>query len=115
MSASRLRPNASDPGTDTLILGHEDGHVFMVFERPVKFVKLDAVTAVKVAEQMARDSYHAMFGDTPTTGSKSVIAEQKRATLVKRVELMIKSMQERGDHPSLQANAVVDAVMTELA
>lgn len=107
----------SGPGTDTLAVGTEDGHVFLIFEKPVKFVKLDAITALKIGERLARDSYKAFFGadgDDPTTQSKSVIADQKRAVLVVRVEHMIRSMQDKGEHPKFQAHAIVDQVMQEL-
>lgn len=113
MSAQLL--DKSGPGTDTMALGEEDGHVFLIFEKPVKWVKLDPLTAKNVGERMARDSYKALFGDTPTTQARSVIVEQKRSTLVTRVEHMLRSMAEQGQHPKMQANAVVDQVMQELA
>ena len=103
-------------GTDTVALGHEDGHVFLIFEKPVKWVKLDPITAAMVANQMATDGYHAKYGDTPGGQSKSVIADQKRIILVRRVEKMIQAMQNAvpATHPQLQAQAVVDAMLQEV-
>jgi hypothetical protein len=103
-------------GTDTVQLSHKDGFVFLHFERPIEWVKLDPPTANRVAEAMARAAYTSVSGDTPTTQAKSQITEQLRVRLKNRVSIMIRSAYSEAPIPSpeIQATRIVDECMKEL-
>lgn len=107
-----LPPNV----TQTIQISDRDGLCILHFEKPVEWVALDPATAASVAEALARSSYKAKFGDTPTTEKQSQITEQLRVRVQKRVELMLQSM--AGEIPrvefSVQAVRVTDAVFKEV-
>lgn len=103
-------------GTRSVQLSDKDGNVILHFEKPVQWVALDPMTAGRLAEAMARASYKAVAGDTPTP-QRTQILDRIRARLVKRVELMIKTFEERAPkpHPKVQATEIVDKVLKEVA
>lgn len=103
------------PGTDTVQLSDRDGFVFLHFEKPVEWVKLDPGTASKFAEATARAAYKCVAGDTPTTTAQSQITEQVRVRCKNRVAMMIRSMATEAPVPSyeLQAIRIVDAILKE--
>lgn len=107
----------SGEGTHTLAIGDRDGLVIMTFERPVKWVALDPETGRQAAEQLARSSYKAKFGDTPTTQRRSAISDQKIATLRIRLRNILKGELPGADEAkyAITANAMLDAVLTEIA
>lgn len=105
------------PGvTQTVQISDRDGLVLLHFEKPIEWCALDPATAAGVAESLARASYKAKFGDTPTTEKQSQITEQIRVRLQKRVELMLRSM--AGEVPrvefDVQATRVTDAIFKEV-
>lgn len=104
-------------GTDTVQISDKDGFVFMHFEHPVEWCKLDPHTGAEFAEAFARACYKAVNGDTPTTGKKSQITEQIRLRVIKRVELMLRSMASEVNVPAykVQAEKIVDIIMGEFA
>lgn len=107
----------SGSGTHTIAIGDRNGQVVLRFERPVEWVSLDAETARNVAEQIARSSYKAKFGDTPTTERRSAISDQKVATLRIRLRNILKGELPGADEAkyAITANAMLDAVLTEIA
>jgi kynureninase len=111
MSAQRT----DGPGTDTVQLSDRDGFLFLHFEKPVEWVKLDPQTASRLAETMARVAYKCVAGDTPTTTAQSQITEQLRVRCKNRVAMMIRSMAAEAPVPSyeLQAIRIVDAILKE--
>lgn len=106
---SSLPPNE---GTDTLAIGDEGGVVYLRFEKPVLWVALDPETGRQVAEKIARSSYKARFGDDPTTQARSAITDAKVATCRIRVRKMLDGME--GTENAIKANAIVDAILTEV-
>jgi hypothetical protein len=102
--------------THTVQLSDKDGLVIMHFEKPVEWVALDPATAAALSESMARASYKAKFGDTPSTEKRSQITEQLRVRMQRRIELMLRSMAGESPVPEfkLQATRVVDAVFKEV-
>ncbi|MHB0965534.1 MAG: hypothetical protein ACYC36_03680 [Bellilinea sp.] len=112
MTAQALIDNE---GTRTVQVSDRDGMVIMHFEKPVRWCALDAQTAVSFAEAVARASYAATFGDTPTTQAKSQITDQLAARMRGRVELMLRSMMADGVDAKIQAQRIVDIVLTEVA
>ena len=103
-------------GTRTVQLSHKDGDVILHFERPVRWVALDGLTAGRLAEAMARASYTALAGDTPTP-EKTQILDRIRARLVVRVTRMLEAFEHRQPkpHAKVQATEVVDQVLKEVA
>lgn len=112
MSARRL----DGPGTQTVGVDREDGFVYLRFEKPVMWVKLDPGTALAVGQQLAKDSYHAKFGDEPDEKFKQ-LTEQVRITCKNRVALMLRSFMGRAPIPpfEIQASEIVDACLREVA
>lgn len=111
---SSLPPNE---GTDTVVIGEERGQVILRFQKPVWYLALDPETARQVAEKIARDSYKARFGDTPTTERRSAITDQKIAVLRVRARNILKGSFAGAEETSFAtaANAIVDAVLSEMA
>lgn len=103
--------------TDTVELGTREGKVVLKFQAPVEWVALDPQTAAGLGEAMARAAYEAVWGDDPTTQSKSAITEAVRIRLRNRVALMLSSMSADQPVPSFrtQAERVVDACLKEVA
>lgn len=101
-------------GTRTVQLSDRDGDVIMHFERPVRWVALDAMTAARLGEAMARASYKAMAGDTPTP-HRTQLTDTIRARLVARVTLMLRSFDVRSPRPDpkIQATEIVDQCLKE--
>lgn len=116
MSASASPISGAGGDTFEMVVRVEDGHkdvVALEFNKPVRKVYLPPETARAVGEKFARCAYQAQFGDTPTTQSGSAITDMKISRLRIRVAKMIEGMQ--GQDPKIQANAIVDAVLTEVA
>ena len=111
MSAGRL----SGPGTDTLVVGDEGGYVVLLFKQPVRWVKLDPPTALRVGEQLSRSSYRAKFGDDPTTHASRQITEQIRVRLIATATLIVRTAQGDGTDAKIVAQRVVDNCLRELA
>lgn len=112
MSASILQDNE---GTRTVQVSERHGDVVLHFERPIRYCALDAATAARFAEAVARAAYTAVSGDTPTTTNRSQITEQIRVRLVRRVELMLGSFAREAPMPEfkVQACAIVDECLKE--
>lgn len=111
MSAQRT----DGPGTDTVQLSDRDGFLFLHFEKPVEWVKLDPGTASRLSETMARVAYKCVAGDTPTTMAQSQITEQLRVRCKNRVKMMLRSMASEAPTPDydIQASRIVDAILKE--
>lgn len=103
-------------GTRSVQLSDRDGQVIMHFEKPVRWVALDPMTAGRLAEAMARASYKAVAGDTPTP-RKTQILDRIRARLVVRVTRMLESFDNKQPrpHPKVQATQIVDQILKEAA
>lgn len=114
MTASVLVDNE---GTRTVQVSNRDGDVVLHFERPIRYCALDAGTAARFAEAVARAAYTAVAGDTPTTIKRSQITEQIRLRLTRRVELMLGSFDRAAPRPEpkVQAAAIVDECLKEVA
>lgn len=101
-------------GTTTVAVGDRDGQVVLQFPKAVSWAALDPETARQVGEAMARTAYKCRYGAEPDKASGSKIAEGVYQKLVKRVELVISSMQRKQKHPTVVASEVVDVVMREV-
>lgn len=110
-------PSLEGEGTHTLAVGDEHGLVFLIFERPVRWVSLDPESARQVAEKIARTSYKARFGDDPTPERRSHISDTKIAALRIRLRNILKAKFVGAEEAqfAVVANACLDAVLTEIA
>lgn len=100
--------------SDTIAVGDRDGLVLLSFPKPVQWVTLDPETARNVAEAIARRSYKARFGDDPTP-QRTAITDALRTRCVNRAKLMLRSMAGDGTDFDVQAQRIVDQILTEAA
>ena len=95
-----------------LAIGERDGAVVLSFSRDVRECVLDAETARAAGEQLARSAYRAHYGHEPTA-ARSQISRDKRAHLVARATLMLRSMGAQGLTPERQARELVAMLVAE--
>ena len=117
MSASVNPPVGVSTPSDTteMVIRVEPEHkdvVAVEFNKPLKKMFIPPDTARAIGEKFARCAYEAQFGDTPTTQHRSSITDALVTRMRVRVAAMLRGME--GQDPKIQANAIVDAILTEL-
>lgn len=98
--------------TTALAIGEREGQVVLQFPRPITECVLDAETARRAGEQLARSAYAARYGHEPAA-ARSQVSADKRAHLRARAELMLRSMGAQGLDPARQARELVAMLVAE--
>lgn len=95
----------------TIAIKDLDGEVIVDFYEPVQTIAFTPHNALGIAAGLAEAAY-AADGRPNQQALKDAVIEQKRLKLVRRVELMLGSMQ--GHKLSSQSQKIVDAVLSEI-
>ena len=99
-----------------MVIGHENGQVFMRFREPMRVVVFDPQNCIDVARCMTDSAFEAREGVKPLGDSlKSELVERHRMTLTQRLSLMLGTM--RGDttiSDGKVAQALVEACLREI-
>lgn len=109
-------------GASQVVVGDENGRVFLRFPDPKAWIAFDPDNARLVAEAMARAAYKAHYGrDAPA--DRSVLGQQVKArvtdeihdTMVQRIALMLNSMRENRQFSNGQlALILVDRIFSDV-
>lgn len=99
--------------TDTVAVGLDEGQVVLAFQKEVKWLKLDPMTALMVGEEIAKKSYELTYGAPPAQG-QSALKIEIVAKLNKRIELVMSNLQQRKKSPSYIAQELVNIVLSEV-
>ena len=89
-----------------------EGMVVLGFPQKVEEISMVPETARGVAEEIARAAHKGQFKGLPI--GNNMLIEQKRAKLLRRVELVLGNLEKRKVHPSRIAVELVDIVLAEV-
>ena len=111
---------ANDAGNVDIAMKVHGGKVSMMYHQPVREVAFEPQNALNFAHMMARYSYEATHGHPPQDEGHQLLAQQVRKkvtkevreTLVNRVKLMLRSLNEQHRHPDYIATQLVDTVLS---
>ena len=106
---------AEDNGKTDLIVGRDEKTrlVILRFQEPREWVGFDPENAVAVGEAMSKEAYYLRFGKTPGVEAPAM-QDQIRERLVNTVTLMLNSMQKERRSPAMQAQHVVDHMLSRV-
>ena len=109
-------------GTTSVAIKEENGRVVLQFPNPVKWCELEPEMARQAAEAMARAAYRCRYKVDPPDARSALAGEMRqrvtrqiRDTLITRVAVMMRSLQEKGRAPNTIATEVVDQLLSRIA
>lgn len=112
-------PRQGDGKTEVAI-GIERGRVLMIFPKAIQWIGLDPENAIGIAGNMAKCAYEVKM-NTPADDValsqifgeiRKEVTREHRKTLVNRVILMMRSMEEQKRPPLYRAEAIVDQILS---
>lgn len=109
------------PGATTAAVGIRNGQVVMSFPLAVQWVAVDPQTAVNIGEALARAGFEIRNG-RPPRDNVAVLQEEikKKATdmvrqsMIRRTEIILVQLLERGRKPTYIATELVDRMLQEV-
>ena len=99
-----------------MVVGHEDGKVFVRFKRPMELVVFDPQNCIDVARCMTDNAFEARDGVKPVGDTlKAELVERHRMTLTARVALMLGGLREdKNVSNGKVAQDIVEACLKEI-
>lgn len=102
-------------GKSEVTVGEHEGKVILQFEAPKKWVGFDPQNASDVAEAMVSAAYACRYGKSAVGPAlKAEVLRRKRAILINRLVVVMKSMDDQNKTPAYKAAMIADICMHEL-
>lgn len=110
------------PGATTAAVGIRDGRVVVQFPSAVQWVAVDPQTAVDIGEAMARAAFELRNGRQPRDNVavlqdeiKKKATDALRKSMIRRSEIILRQLLERGRNHNYIATELVDRMLQEVA
>lgn len=103
-------------GKVEMVIGHENGQVFMRLKKRMDLILFDPQNAIDVAGAMADHAFESRDGVKPVGGAlKAELVERHRKTLQTRIALILNSTRENKVVTNQKlAQQIVDACLAEI-
>lgn len=109
--------NGEDKGKNLVMVGDEKGQVFLRFEEPKLWLKMEPQNAFDIAEAIARAAHKARFGEAVASDAnylagqvRARLTEDLRDRMVVRAALVMRDLIEKKQSPDYVARQVVDTI-----
>ena len=119
---AKSTPEEVRRGKTNMMIGVEDGFVFVRYPQPMLAVVMEPQNAFDIGEQLARAAHRARFGEDPPD-DRSYLANQirerltdeMRSRMINRVIILLNNRDTNPKTPGYWAMQIVDSVFNAVA